>query len=171
MELARGIEPPTGGLPINWQGIVQVFEKADNPSSFVHKHWLLFSVFLLHVLSLRGQKFLNIPPKCLHQQVEVIRHQNISMEQLHALARDVHYGRRGRINARELHEQLNSCSCLTRILPCIIYWPAKGISRVLKSCAPEADGIDRAYLPHISPIEWENVILCGPYVITPKLVR
>jgi len=80
MELARGIEPPTGGLPINWQGIVQVFEKADNPSSFVHKHWLLFSVFLLHVLSLRGQKFLNIPPKCLHQQVEVIRHQNISME-------------------------------------------------------------------------------------------
>ena len=33
------------------------------------------------------------------------------MEQLHALARDVFYGRRGRINARELWEQMNSCSC------------------------------------------------------------
>lgn len=57
-----------------------------------------------------------------------VRRGLLKVEQLHALARDVHYGRRGRINARELHEQLNSCSCLTRILACIIYWPAKEIS-------------------------------------------
>ena len=31
LELARGIEPPTCGLQINWWGIVQVFEKAGNP--------------------------------------------------------------------------------------------------------------------------------------------
>jgi hypothetical protein len=31
LEQARGIEPPTGGLQINWWGIVQVFEKAGNP--------------------------------------------------------------------------------------------------------------------------------------------
>ena len=53
-----------------------------------------------------------------------IRRGLLKVEQLHALARDVYYGRRGRINARELHEQMNSCSCLTLILACIIYWQA-----------------------------------------------
>ncbi len=100
-----------------------------------------------------------------------VRRGLLKVEQLHALARDVHYGRRGRINARELHEQLNSCSCLTLILACIIYWQAKEISRVLRSCDPEADGIDRKYVAYISPIEWENVILYGQYLINPKLVR
>ena len=56
-------------------------------------------------------------------------------------------------------------------MACIIYWQAKEISRVLKSCAPEANEIGRANLAHISPIEWENVILYGQYVINPKLVR
>jgi len=33
----------------------------------------------------------------------------LKVEQLHARARDVYYGRRGPINARERHEQMNSC--------------------------------------------------------------
>ena len=48
-------------------------------------------------------------------------------------ARDVYYGRRGRISARELHEQMTSCSCLTLILACIIYWQAKQITRTVRS--------------------------------------
>jgi hypothetical protein len=56
----------------------------------------------------------------------------LKVEQLHALARDIYYGRRRRINARELHEQMNSCSCLTLLLACVVYWQAKEISRVLK---------------------------------------
>ena len=54
-----------------------------------------------------------------------IRRGLLKVEQLHALARDVFYGRRGRINARELQDQMNSCSCLTLILACIVYWQAK----------------------------------------------
>ena len=68
-----------------------------------------------------------------------IRRGLLKVEQLHALARDVYYGRRGRINARELHEQMNSCSCLTLILACVIYWQAKEISRVVRWCQPEDD--------------------------------
>jgi TnpA family transposase len=60
-----------------------------------------------------------------------IRRGLLKVDQLHALARDVYYGRRGRINARELHEQMNACSSLTLILACIIYWQAKEINRVL----------------------------------------
>ena len=100
-----------------------------------------------------------------------IRRGLLKVEQLHALARDVHYGRRGRINARELHEQMNSCSCLTLILAAIIYWQAREISRIINTCDPLANGVDPAFLPHISPIEWDNVILYGQYVIDPKLVH
>jgi hypothetical protein len=31
-------------------------------------------------------------------------------------------------SARELHEQMNSCSCLMLILACVIYWQAKEIT-------------------------------------------
>jgi TnpA family transposase len=100
-----------------------------------------------------------------------IRRGLLKVEQLHALARDVYYGRRGRINARELHEQMNSCSCLTLILACVIYWQAKEISRVVRWCQPEDDQIDVALLEHVSPIEWDNVILYGQYVLDHAQVR
>jgi TnpA family transposase len=100
-----------------------------------------------------------------------IRKGLLKVEQLHALARDVYYGRRGRINSRELHEQMNSCSCLTLILACVIYWQAKEISRVVRWCKPEDDKIDVALLEHISPIEWDNVILYGQYVLDRAQVR
>jgi TnpA family transposase len=100
-----------------------------------------------------------------------IRRGLLKVEQLHALARDVYYGRRGRINARELHEQMNACSCLTLILACVIYWQAKEISRVVRCCDPEGDGIDVPLLEHVSPIEWDNVILYGQYVLDRERVR
>jgi TnpA family transposase len=37
-----------------------------------------------------------------------IRRGLLKVERLHALTRDVYYGPRGRINTRELHEQMNS---------------------------------------------------------------
>jgi hypothetical protein len=68
----------------------------------------------------------------------------LKVEQLHALARDVFYGRQGRINARELWEQMNICSFLNLILACIVYWQACEISRVLSEC-------DRSPMESISP--------------------
>lgn len=100
-----------------------------------------------------------------------IRRGLLKVDQLHALARDVYYGRRGRINARELHEQMNACSCLTLILACIIYWQAKEIDRVLNECDPQGSGINLSLLKHISPIEWDNVILYGEYVLNRDLIR
>jgi len=100
-----------------------------------------------------------------------IRRGLLKVDQMHALARDIYYGRRGRINARELHEQMNSCSCLTLILACIIYWQAREIDRVLNECNPEGYGINTALLEHVSPIEWENVVLYGEYVLNRELIR
>jgi TnpA family transposase len=102
-----------------------------------------------------------------------IRKGLLKVEQLHALARDVYYGRRGRINARELHEQMNSCSCLTLIIACVIYWQAKEISRVVRWHQPKEseEKIDVALLEHVSPIEWDNVILYGQYLLDRAQVR
>jgi len=100
-----------------------------------------------------------------------IRRGLLKVEQLHALARDVFYGRRGRINARELWEQMNTCSCLTLILACIVYWQAREISWAVSQGAPAADGIDLSLLDHVSPIEWDNVVLYGQYILDRKLVR
>ena len=100
-----------------------------------------------------------------------IRRGLLKVDQLHALARDVYYGRRGRINARELYEQMNSCSCLTLILAGIIYWQAREIDRVLNECDPVNNGINVSLLEHISPIEWDNVILYGEYVLNRDLIR
>ena len=49
---------------------------------------------------------------------------------------------------------MNSCSCLTLILACIIYWQAKQITQTVPSGAVAEEGIDATLLQHVSPIEW-----------------
>ena len=95
----------------------------------------------------------------------------LKLEQLHAMSRDIVYGKRGRMTERDFHQMMKTCSCLTLILACIIYWQAKEIGRVISECNPEEDGIDISLLEHVSPIEWDNVLLYGEYVIDSSLIR
>ena len=92
-------------------------------------------------------------------------------EQIHQLARDVAYGKRGKISVRDLHEQKNTCSCLTLILACIIYWQAKEINRIVEEYGHELAPACLAMLPHVSPIGWDNVILYGEYVVDKRLIK
>ena len=93
-----------------------------------------------------------------------VRRGLLKVEQLHAMARAVYYGQRGRISAREVYDQVNACSCLTLILACIVYWQAREISRI--GAAPDFP-FDPDLLRHVSPIEWKNVILYGEIKIDP----
>lgn len=92
-------------------------------------------------------------------------------EQIHQLAREVAYGKRGKINARDLQEQKNTCSCLTLILANIIYWQAKEIKHLLDQHGHELDPACLTMLPHVSPIGWENVVLYGEYVLDRELIK
>lgn len=85
-------------------------------------------------------------------------------EQIHALARDLKYGHRGRLHNRDWLQQKNSCSSLTLVIACIIYWQAKEIHRVIQTHTPP-EHIDLALLSNISPVSWENVILYGEYIL------
>jgi TnpA family transposase len=92
-------------------------------------------------------------------------------EQLHALARNVHYGRLGKHHARDFQQQMSSASCLVLILACIVYWQAKTIGQILFENDPEQYGIDASLLSHISPIEWDNIVLYGQYKLDRNLIK
>ena len=53
----------------------------------------------------------------------------------------------------------------------MIYWQAKEISRVVRWCQPEDEKPDATLLEQVSPIEWDNVILCGQYLLDRTQVR
>lgn len=102
-----------------------------------------------------------------------IRQGLLKGEQLHSLARQVFYGKRGKIYSRDLDEQMSTCSCLTLILACIIYWQAREIARVTSSGSQSTAGcdLDFSLLEHVSPIEWDNVVLYGEYVVDRSLIK
>ena len=90
-----------------------------------------------------------------------IRRGLLKGDHLHSLARDVAFAKRGRITNRDFYELTKTCSCLTLILACTVYWQAKEIGRVIAECDPQKSGIDISLLEHVSPVEWENVVLYG----------
>ena len=90
-----------------------------------------------------------------------IRRGLLKGEQLHALARCVHYGRLGRLDQRDFERQTGAASCLLRILAAIICWQIREIDRVLSEAGSDADDLNFELLSHISPIGWDNVLLYG----------
>ena len=82
-----------------------------------------------------------------------VRRGLLKVEPLHALARAVSYGQRGRISARAVYDQVTACACLTLILACIVSWQAREISRL--AAAPDVP-FDPDLLRHVSPIEWNE---------------
>ena len=92
-------------------------------------------------------------------------------EQLHQLARDIAYGKRGRISASDLYAQKNTCSCLTLIIACIIYWQAKEIAQIIDKYGHQLDQNCLEMLSNISPIGWDNVILYGEYILDKSLIK
>ena len=91
-------------------------------------------------------------------------------EQIHALARDIKYGHRGTLNNNDWLKQKNSCSCLTLVIACIIYWQAKEIHRVIQTHIPPKH-IDIDLLSNISPVSWKNIILYGDYILNRNKVQ
>jgi hypothetical protein len=92
-------------------------------------------------------------------------------EQLHALARQVHYGKQGQTDGWDLQQQMSRASCLVLILVALIYWQILQIDGVLQHWDPAEEGIDPSLLTHINPIGWDNVVLYGEYHLDRSLVH
>jgi TnpA family transposase len=100
-----------------------------------------------------------------------VRRGLLKSEELHALARAVFYGKRGRADARDFQRQASTASCLTLVLASIIYWQIREIERVVAESAGNPDAPDFALLAHVSPIQWDNVTLYGAYDVRRDLVE
>lgn len=100
-----------------------------------------------------------------------VRRGLLKSEELHALARAVFYGKRGRADARDFRRQASTASCLTLVLASIIYWQIREIERVVSESAGDPDAPDFALLAHVSPIQWDNVTLYGAYNVRRDLVE
>ena len=101
-----------------------------------------------------------------------IRRGLLKGEQLHALARCVHYGRLGRLDQRDFERQTGAASCLLLILAAIIYWQI----REDRSCFERGGlGCGRSQLRVTVPYQpdrgWDNVLLYGEYQLNRSLVR
>ena len=57
------------------------------------------------------------------------------------------------------------------ILPSRSQLASKQITRTGRAEAVAEEGIDATLLQHVSPIEWDNVILYGQYVLDRARVR
>ena len=99
-----------------------------------------------------------------------IRRGLLKSEQLHALARRVHYGKRGQTDGRDFQQQMSRASCLVLIEAAIIFWQILQIDEVLRFWDLESEGIDPRFLAYTSPIRWDNVILYGEYAMDRNLV-
>ena len=61
---------------------------------------------------------------------------------------------------------------LLRTLPDEVLLPdCINMSRVIRTADPERHGIELSLLRHVSPIEWDNIVLYGEYVLNRRLVR
>jgi TnpA family transposase len=98
-------------------------------------------------------QYMSQPP--LRRQV---RRGLLKVDQLHRLAREVAYAKQGKLTKQEFTELMKSCSCLTLILACIVYWQAKEIGRVIAECNPEESGIDLSLLSNI-----KKLCCAGPF--------
>lgn len=92
-------------------------------------------------------------------------------EQIHQLGRDVAYAKRGKVPARDLQEQQNTCSCLTLIIAAIVYWQTKEMKRAIDEHGQHLDELALSMLAHVSPVSWDNVLLYGEYVVDKSLIR
>jgi hypothetical protein len=56
------------------------------------------------------------------------------------------------------------------LLAGIIYWQAQEITRIVTLAEERGQELDTALLEHISPIEWDNIVLYGEYRLDRKRV-
>ena len=72
---------------------------------------------------------------------------------------------------RGLHEPMDSCSDPVPIPACVIDRQAEEIARLVR-CRGPVDADSGVGVPeHVNPIEWDDVIPRGRYILDRKLIR
>lgn len=84
-------------------------------------------------------------------------------EALHALARQLFFGRLGELRDRAFEDQMHRASCLHLLMAAIAAWNTVYLDKAITTLRKRDEDIPEATLAHIAPLGWEHIRLIGDY--------
>jgi TnpA family transposase len=92
-------------------------------------------------------------------------------EALHALARQLFFGRLGELRDRAFEDQMHRASCLHVIMAAIAAWNTVYLTKAIATLRKRGEDIPEATVAHIAPLGWEHIRLIGDYHFAPQSGR
>src|SRR6266849_11045727 len=92
-------------------------------------------------------------------------------EALHALARQLFFGRLGELRDRALEGQVRRASCLHLLMAAIAAWNTVYLTKAIATLRKRDEDIPEATVAHIAPLGWEHIRLIGDYHFAPQSGR
>jgi TnpA family transposase len=89
-------------------------------------------------------------------------------EALHALARQLFFGRLGELRDRAFEDQMHRASCLHLIMAAIAAWNTVYLTKAIETLRKRGEAIPEATVAHIAPLGWEHIRLIGDYHFAPQ---
>jgi TnpA family transposase len=90
-------------------------------------------------------------------------------EALHALARQLFFGRLGELRDRAFEDQMHRASCLHLLMAAIAAWNTVYLTKAIATLRKRGEEIPEATVAHIAPLGWEHIRLLGDYHFAPQL--
>src|SRR5712691_8309676 len=88
-------------------------------------------------------------------------------EALHALARQLFFGRLGELRDRALEDQMHRASCLHLLIAAIAAWNTIYLTKAIATLRKRGEEMPEATVAHIAPLGWEHIRLIGDYHFAP----
>jgi TnpA family transposase len=92
-------------------------------------------------------------------------------EALHALARQLFFGRLGELRDRAFEDQMHRASCLHLLMAAIAAWNTVYLTKAIEALRKRGEDIPEAAVAHIAPLGWEHIRLIGDYHFAPQSGR
>lgn len=92
-------------------------------------------------------------------------------EALHALARQLFFGRLGELRDRAFEDQMHRASCLHLLMAAIGAWNTVYLTKAIEVLRKRGEDIPEATVAHIAPLGWEHIRLIGDYHFAPQSGR
>ena len=89
-------------------------------------------------------------------------------EALHALARQLFFGRLGELRDRALEDQMHRASCLHLLMAAIAAWNTVYLDVAIATLRKRGEEIPETTVAHIAPLGWEHLRLIGDYHFAPQ---
>jgi hypothetical protein len=92
-------------------------------------------------------------------------------EALHAIARQIFFGRLGELRDRALEDQIHRASCLHLLMAAITAWNTVYLTEAFATLRRQGENISESTIAHIAPLGWEHINLIGNYHFAPQSGR